>query len=168
MNFPLLKTGLIVDFNNLYFSIQNKYGPKRLQMLEYVKFLEQLGHTLTYKIAFSPQQPDKAQGFITLLKSHGFEIYYGKQNYALDMGLRCADIVPNIDSLVIGSNTKETATILSWAKEKGKITKCFACNIPPFFKEFATCIEIPENLLNAANPIPKQVELPANIPSDGT
>jgi hypothetical protein len=146
VNFPLLKTGLIVDFDNLYVALQSKYE-KLLLVEKYVKYLEDTGHTLIYKIGYSPQKPDLAMGFIQLLRAIGFDIYFGKELFGVDMALKAADIVPNIDCLILGSNAAGAATILSWAKNKGKITKCFASLIPSNFKEVGTCIEIPESMV---------------------
>lgn len=151
----LLKSGLIVDFNNLYFTIQDKFGARQLRLEEYIKHLEGLGHILIHKVAYSPQKPERAIGFIDLLKATGFEVYFGRPHFGVHMALKAADIALNVDCLVVGSNTPDAEMILSWAKTRGKITKCFACNIPSYFKQFAQCIEIAEAQLNAVSNVPK-------------
>lgn len=148
MSVSLLRTGLLVDINSLYVQIQGKFGKARiLQMSEYVKRLEDLGHTMTYKVAYSKQKSEDAPTFVSLLRGIGFETHFGNTPWNIAMALRAADIVPNVDCLVIGSHERETGRILSWAKEKGKLTCCFASGIPEFFNQFARCIEITEELL---------------------
>ena len=167
VNFPLLKTGLILDVNNLYFAVQSKFGKRKLQITEYVRFLEKLGHTLVYKIAYSRQEADAVPGFVALLKNNGFETNFGNKHWGTAMALRAADIVPNVDCFVLGTNFPDASRILQWAKEKGKITKCFALSIPPFFKQFAECLEIPPEILSSEATTPtKPMELPANSGSD--
>jgi len=146
----LLKTALILDVNNLYFGVQGKFGKRRLQMLEYARSLEKIGHILIHKIAYSRQKPEDAQSFLSILKNNGFECHFGNTQWNVAMALRAADVVPNVDCLVLGSAYHETGRILSWAKEKGKITKCYAVDIPAFFRQFAECIEIGEDVLSEA------------------
>lgn len=143
----MLRTGLIVDANNLYFSIQSAFPGRRVRFEEYLKVLEKLGHTLTFKIIYSRQKVDVAQNFIAALRSQGFEIHLGKTRWDIPMALRAADIVPNVDCLILGSNNEDSGNILAWAKERGKIVKCFAHNIPLHFKQMGDCIEISEDLL---------------------
>lgn len=146
----LLKTALVVDVNNLYFSVQDKFGNRRIQMSKYVESLEKLGHTLTYKIAFSRQKPAQARAFCTLLQETGFELFFGETQIYTAMALKVADVVPTIDSLVIGSNYEEAGRILHWAKNKGKLTKCYGVKLPPRFRQFSTCMEIEEDILDEA------------------
>ena len=166
MSFPLRKTGLIVDINNLYFAIQAKFGKRKLQIVDYVKWLEDRGHVLTYKIAYSRQRADEAPGFVSLLKANGFETHFSNTQWSVAMALRTADIVANIDCLVLGTNYQEAGRILAWAKERGKLTKCFAANIAPFFKQLCDCVEIPEEILSEVVDPTKPVELPANVGGD--
>lgn len=167
MHVNYLKTGLILDINNLYFAIQGKYGQRRLQITEYIKYLEDRNHLLTFKVAYSRQRMDNVPGFISLLKGCGFELHFGNQHWTTAIALRAADIVPNVDCLILGTNNPDSGRILTWAKEKGKLTKCFASNIPPFFKQFAECIEIPPEILSEAIKSTKQMELPADSSRDG-
>jgi len=166
VNYPLLKTGLILDINNLYFAIQKKHGQRTLKITEYLKKLESRNHLLTYKIAYA--KPESSDGFVQLLHNLGFETHFWKGPYSVAMALRVADIVPNVDSLILGTNSSEATRIFQWAKSKGKITKCFAADIPPFFRQSAECIEIPPEILNAPATAAKPLELHSNVNSDGT
>lgn len=144
----MLRTGLIVDANNLYFSIQSAFGNRLIRFEEYVKHLEALGHTLTYKVIYSKQKVDVAKNFIIALENQGFEIHFGNTKWDIPMTLRAADMVPNIDCLILGSNNLDAGKILYWAKERGKLVKCFAHNIHPALRQIGECIEITENLLS--------------------
>lgn len=104
-------------------------------------------HLLTNKIIYSRQKVDVAQNFIAALRTQGFECHVGNTRWDIPMALRAADIMPNIDCFILGSNNQDAEKILSWAKERGRLVKCFAHNIPPFFKQMGDCIEISEDLL---------------------
>jgi hypothetical protein len=162
VQYQLLKTGLVLDLHNLYFALQGRYGKRKLQIGEYVKYLEKQGHTLTYKIAYGRQKPEDVSGFVDLLRNLGFEVNFGNQQWTTAMALRVADITPNIDCLVLGANFHDAGRMLAWAKERGKLTKCFASDIPPFFKQYAECIEIPPEILSEAVDTTKPMELPAD------
>ncbi len=161
------KTGLIMNVNNLYFAIKRKYGPKRLMIGEYIKKLESMGHTLIYKIAYSNQSPEQGAGFVETLLAHGFEIYYEPRDWSIAMALRLAEILPNIESFVLGSAEFEEGRMLKFAKEHGKITRCFATNIPMMFRPYAECIEIGKELLGDAPNTTKPMDMHTNIAGDG-
>lgn len=165
----LLKTGLLVDLNSLYFNVRSRYG-KKLRILDYTEYLESLGHTLIYKVAYSIIESKKQEspGFLALLKGNGFETHFGRTSWSIAMALRAADIVPNVDCLILGSSNPALGRILSWAKERGKLTKCVSANIPTFFNQFCECREVPREILTDAVATPtKSVELYSNSDSDG-
>lgn len=145
----LLRTGLLVDLNNLHQGVLECYGNRRLMILEYVRLLESAGHILTYKIAYSRQTPRQVGPFMTLLKTNGFETHFAATLWNVSMALRVAEMVPSIDCLVLGTANSEMGKVLEWARKQGKLTKCFALNIPKHFKQFAECMEVPEGALNA-------------------
>ncbi len=146
------KTGLICDLNNLYFGVQGKYGPsRRVQMVEYVNYLKAAGHEIIHKVAYTRQKPKDMIGFATMLRNEGWELHCGNTSWAIAMALRAADMMPQIEAFVIGTNFDEAGRILQWAKSQGKHTKCFAANIPKFFKQVAECVEIPECILEPAS-----------------
>lgn len=151
MSFPQLKTGLIVDINNLYYAIQRKFGKgRKLMMLDYTKFLEELGMQLIHKVAYSRQPADSAVGFTTMLLNEGWEVHFGSTSFAIAMALRATEIAPSVGCFVLGTNFDEAGRILKWMKERGKITRCVACDIPEFFSKFSECTEITEALLSGA------------------
>lgn len=145
------KTGLIVDLNNLYFGVQNKFGAaRRVQMVEYVNHLKANGHEMIHKVAYTRQKPKDMIGFATMLRNEGWELHCGNTSWAIAMALRAADMMPQVEAFVLGTNFDEAGRILQWAKTQGKHTKCFAANIPKFFKQVAECVEIPESILEPA------------------
>ncbi len=163
-----LRTGLIVDVTNLYFEINNKYPNKRLRILDYAKLLEEAGHLLTFKVAYSRQAPGAAQNFAHLLNCHGFETYFGQNSWSVAIALRAAQILPNVDAFVLGSAELEMARLFKYARDMGKITKCFAVNIPIQFETVCQCIEVPESVLDDTAKKPKPVELPSHLGFNGT
>lgn len=149
-----LKTGLIVDLNNLHQGVQERYGNRRLMILEYVRLLESAGHMLTFKIAYSRQTARQVGAFHSLLQTNGFETHFAQTLWNVSMALRAAEIVPSIDALVLGTASTEMGRVLEWARKQGKLTKCFAVNIPKHFRQFAECMEVPEEALNAVANVP--------------
>lgn len=149
-----LKTGLIVDLNNLHQGVQERYGQRRLMILEYVRLLESAGHMLTFKIAYSRQAARQVGAFHTLLQTNGFETHFLQTHWNVSMALRVAEMIPSIDCLVLGTANTEMGRVLEWARKQGKLTKCFALNIPKHFKQFAECVEVPEEALNAVANVP--------------
>lgn len=165
-----MKTALIVDVSNLYFTINKLHVGKRLMLLDYAKFLEAAGHTLTFKIVYSRQSADAAQSFTHMLNCNGFETHFGTGPWPVAMALRASEIISQVDCLVIGSNNQELHPILQFARKAGKVTKCFACEIQPATRKFAEVIEIPENLLKDADESSrkaKSVPVSSNVSSDG-
>jgi hypothetical protein len=143
-----LRTGLLVDLNDLYNRIQERFGPnRRLKILNYVHALEGCGHMLTYKIAYSRQTPRQVGPFLSMLKANGFETHFAATQWNVSMALRVAEMIPNIDCLVLGTANAEMSRALEWARRQGKLTKCFAVNIPKHFKQFAECMEVTEEML---------------------
>lgn len=163
----LLRTALIVDVTNLYFEINQKHPNKRLRILDYAKLLESQGHLLTFKIAYSRQAPGTAQNFAHLLSCHGFETHFGQNSWSIAIALRAAQILPNVDAFVLGSVEPEMVRLLKYARDLGKITKCFAINIPIAFAEVSECAEIPESVLDDTTKKAKSVELPSSLSSNG-
>jgi hypothetical protein len=151
----MLRTGLLLDVNNLHYAVQAKFGKRRLMVLEYAKALEEAGHTLTFKIAYNRQPANSCAAFMGMLEQNGFECVFGCQQAAVAIALKVADMVSHVDSLVIGSNFDEMGRVFRWAKDKGKITKCFAVNIPSAFKYVAECVEVHEGLLSAISKVAK-------------
>lgn len=150
MSSPLLRTGLIVDLNNLFFSVQSKFGQKRrLSYEKYVQHLKELGHTLVTKVAYTRQNREDIVNFATMLRNEGWEVHFGNTTWAIAMALRAAEMMPNIDSFVLGTNFEEAGRILKYARDQGKLTRSFACNIPGFFKQLGDCTEISEEILEA-------------------
>lgn len=162
-----LRTALIVDVTNLYFEINQKYPNKRLRILDYAKLLEAQGHFLTFKIAYSRQAPGAAQNFAHLLNCHGFETHFGQNSWSIAIALRAAQILPNVDAFVLGTVEPEMIRLLKYARDLGKITRCFAVNIPIAFAQVSECIEIPESVLDDTAKKAKPMVVSGGIGGDG-
>lgn len=164
----LFRTALVVDLNHLYYAIQEKFGDgRKLLISEYTKRLEDAGHTLVHKIAYSRQKENRASQFTSLLKAKGFELHFGSPQLLVSMALRTADIINNVDCFVLGSNHQEAGRILEWVRDKGKVTKCFACRIPSNFAQYAELMEIDEGLLNATCKAEQPMGVPDSLGVDG-
>lgn len=159
----MLRTGLIVDLNNLYHAVHGKFGNTRLMMARYVERLE-ADHTVLYKVAFGQQ---RAPQFEALLTNLGFECYFDNCDWAVQIALTAADMLANIDCLVVGSNHPELAQIYRWARKHGKIVKVYACRIPHSLRPCAELMEINWSQLDAAPAVTKPMELPSNKSGDG-
>lgn len=168
----MIRTGLILDISNLYFSINDTYPNKRLLITEYTKALEAAGHNLVFRIAYSRQSQNSAQSFMHMLNCHAFETHFGTGPWTVPMALRLTEIIGQIDALVIGSSDEVILPMFQYARKHGKATKCFAVNIPMGMKKLAECIEVPGSLLqevpNGTAKKPKSLDVPGNVVSDGT
>lgn len=142
-----MKTALIVDVSNLYFAVDHVFPGRRLQLLEYVKLLEKQNHNLFFKICYSRQSPNVAQSFTHMLHCHGFETHFGSGPWAVEIALRVSEVLPHVDSLIIGSNSRELHPIFKFARKIGKVTKCFACNVSADTEKYAEVMEVPESIL---------------------
>ncbi len=166
-----MKTALIVDISNLFYAINAAHEGRRLQLLEYAKHLESLGHDLAFKIAYSRQSPNSAQSFTHMLNCNGFETHFGTGPWIVPMAIRATEVIHDVDCLILGSNDEQLCPLLAHARKTGKKTKCFAVTIPAGIKKHAECIEVPESLMavvNEARPKAKPLELPHNGSGDGT
>lgn len=165
-----MKTALIVDVSNLYFAINLAHEGKRLMLLDYTKSLEEQGHNLAFKIAYSRQSAVGAQNFTHMLNCHGFETHFGKGPWLVPIVLRTTELLRDIDCLVIGSNDEQLYSLFDYARKAGKKTKCFAVTIPTDMKKHAECFEVPESMMVANAPYQKAkpMVVPNNGSSDGT
>lgn len=148
-----MKSILLLDINNLFHGVRSKYGEtKRIQILDYVKKLEEVGHVFTAKVAFN-RQPDRVCGkYMHMLACHGFETHVFCRHVMLPMALRLADLYQNADCVVIGSNLADVMILFRWLKDKGKLTKCCAVDIPLTFKQVCEVTEIEEDILETYTP----------------
>lgn len=122
-----------------------KFGRK----IEIQKYLEAVGNPFA-KIAYSPQQMKTCPQFVSMLLRTGFQINFGEPACPIMMGLDIAGIIDQYDEFIIGSNHAQMLPILAWIRKRNRRAKCFACNIPASFRQYAECIEIQEEILDAA------------------
>lgn len=162
-----MKTALIVDVSNLYFAINRLHPNKRLMLLDYVKHLEEAGHDLAFKIVYSRQSPNSAQSFTHMLHCHGFETHFGTGPWAVEMALRASEILPSVEWLVLGSNSKELHPIFRFARKEGKRTKCFAVDIPQDARRVAEAVEIPTSILVTVPDEPVDKAKPVAVSNHG-
>lgn len=158
---------LLVDVNNLFRGIQRKFGQRKLRLVEYARALENAGHVLLHKIVFSHQTRGSCQRFVNLLEANGFECHFDLDAWTVPAALRTAEIMHEVDTVILGSTGHEVGRILYWAKQHGKRVICFGVDIPDYMVKFAECHEITEDFLSAATPPAEPMDVPANVPSNG-
>jgi len=171
VSFPVLKAAVLVDVSDMYLRVQEVHGNAALNYLGCTEWLESLGSTVTFKVAYSRQNPTKVGPFLQLLRNNAWECHFGNQSWYMRMGLRAAEILPKVDILAIGSVTPESLDLCRYIREQGKLVWVFSAIIPPEFREVARCFEIPKELIrfreNDTRRKAKPVELPANIVGNG-
>jgi len=155
----------------MYRAVRETYMNKTVNYLDLVKWLESKHNLIfTYKFAYGKQIPERAQSFITLMRTNGFDVNISDIFWNTEIGVRCAVIMPNVDALVLCSGYYEHGAVLKYAKEQGKITYVVCPNIPNFFKNYATILDFPKEILRERKNDPiittEPVELPANKLSD--
>lgn len=166
------KAALVVDVRNMYTMVSRTYPNHVLMYADLVKRLEdQYNLRFVQKVAFIMNDPRKAKGFINLLKTLGFETHAAEVLWNVEMALRCAELIPTVDCLVLGTNYNEHGRILRYAKEKGKFTYCVGTNFPKDFRNVAELFTIDESLIRAKpekESHGQQLELPAESGCDAS
>lgn len=163
------KAALVIDVRNMYTMVGRKFPGQILSYGAAVKALqEKLNVRFVHKVAYIMQSSSKAKHFINFLKTEGFEVHAADVTWNVEIALRCTEIIPSVDALILGSNYNEHGRILRFAREKGKFTYAFGTAFPPGFKNVADLVEIEEALTKAGpkkekvldNPR-QQLELPS-------
>jgi hypothetical protein len=163
----VLKAILLVDINNLFFGVQEKFGEKaRIKHSEYVKKLEDK-YELIAKVAFNRQAEIRCGKFMYMLQCRGFETHTSCKQVMLPMALRLADLINQADVIVIGSNYEDCTYLMRWAKEKGKKVVCYAAKVPKAFETYCTIMEVEKDVLDDATDATKQVVMSDHVLRDG-
>jgi hypothetical protein len=121
-------------------------------------------------VAYGKQKMDDVKSFANLLKANRFELHFGNTPWNIAMALKAAEILPNVDAIVLGTAYNEAGRILNYAADKGKIATCFAANVPGFFRQFCRIEEITEDLLatrNETSTSTKQMVVPPDGSGNG-
>ena len=150
------KAALVIDVRNMYTMVGRRFPGQVLSYSAAVKALqEKLNVRFVHKVAFIMQSAGKTKHFINFLKTEGFEVHAADVTWNVEIALRCTEIIPTVDTLVLGSNYNEHSRILRFAREKGIFTYAFGTAFPPSFKSVSELIELDESLTKAG---PKKVE----------
>ncbi len=102
----MLRTALVVDNTNLYYSLRHAFGPRKLIYERYLKAIPDC-HTLLFKVLYASQ--DSVPDFETSLQRQGFETHFASVDWTVPMTLRIADIIDKVDCIIIGSNNDNAA-----------------------------------------------------------
>lgn len=164
----LSRAGLVVNVNQLYLNAQEALGCGIVHYINFQQWVESLGHTLAFKIAYSRQKPEKVKGFYDLLVNKQWEVHFGPQSWNLQMALRAVEILPKIDVLILAGVVPDSFHMLTHARSAGTPCKIVDYHIPQEFRQLAECVFMPKGLVLRDPPnIAKPLELPANVASDG-
>lgn len=156
-----MKTALVaVDITNQYYSVQSSHHTGA--RIDYEKYLTAAvsQYNLYRAFAYGAQMSDEAYGFITVLKSIGFEPKYRR---AVSVGDRpdirrtdrnlilAMDVwrtIERVDVVILGSNDSELVPLVQRIKELGIQVIIYSCNIGRELREAADrCIEIDPEIM---------------------
>ena len=157
------KTGLIIDLGNLFYAARIKYGFGRRVSL--VKYLESFNCEFLHKVVYTKQPEHEIRAFAAALREHQWEVHCGGGSWSVAIALRAANMAPQIDHFILGTNFTEGFRVLQWMKNQGKSTTCCAIDIPLTFKAYADCIEIHEDLLEN-HKTTKSMDVSTNVAGD--
>lgn len=156
----------------MYRAVQNVYPNKVVNYSDLVSQMEkEHGFLFVYKLAYGKQAPERAQPFITFMRTHGFEVNIGNCFWNTEIGVKAASILPNVEALVLCSGYYEHGAVLTYARAQGKLTYVMCPDIPKFFKNHADILPFPANTLKDRRHEPtetaKSVELSPRSSGDG-
>lgn len=158
-----MKIAVYVDLSNLYYSINRKWGNRKLSYNEYTTFIKGIGDVIKLK-AYGAQAKSQATGFIKRVGRLGYEVKYKepkvfvKENGGIikkadwDVGI-AVDVIKDmenekIDLVILGSADGDMEPLVNYLIDKDIKVVVIACNIANELKKSATkCIEIIESML---------------------
>ena len=158
------KIGIFIDISNLYYSVRNKYGNRKL---DYKKFYDFIGNKesgvgeVTLATAYGAQLNEEAKPFINCLRAIGFQPKYkqikvynnsghvkSKGNCDIDIVVDVVKAIANLDVVVLGSADSDFLPLVKWVQDQGKSVIIIACGISKELRENCIqTIEIPESMI---------------------
>lgn len=153
----------LIDIPNLFVGTRSVWPNHNLDYDKVIKMYEDVGHMVLGKVAYcSPGKP-RSSTFFSNLRELGFVL--DDMNQA-SWGLKVAEAVNYIDSLIIGTSDPFIIPLLIHARHKGIHTYVFGVGVHGHIERHAEVFEIDEDCLKSRYAAAKQVELPADVVSD--
>jgi len=149
-----MKIGIMIDANNLFFTLRMKYN-RKLDYAKYLEFCKELGD-INFAAVYGVHVRGQAIDFLTKLKTIGYTPCYTNVNERDKTKIRAtvrmvveamADMI-SYDTLIIGSSDKNLIPLFEYLKQQNKKVIVISTNIPNSMKMAAhKCIEIPKSML---------------------
>lgn len=139
---------LFIDVENLYKSVGKRFS-RRLDYGKYVAFLEQKFKTpISVKMAYGSQKPNDAKDFVNFLKALGFIIRFDEGiDWNVSIALSAINLAEQGTTVILGSNSRSLAPLVTTLQDKGVKTFVCGCNIHPQLRDLSAYHEIDSSLL---------------------
>jgi uncharacterized LabA/DUF88 family protein len=151
------RIGLFVDIGNLWYHTNRAFN-KKVDYKKYIEYVERMG-SIYRATAYGSQVNGNARGFITALKSMGYDTRYkepktlndGRFRYVdwtVGMAMDVVRVIDSLDVVVLGSASSELSELALWIKERGVSVTVLACEISQELRDVSNkCIEINSEVL---------------------
>lgn len=152
------RIGFFVDVSNLYYCVGKKFPDRKISYTKLMKYVDDLG-TVNKAIAYGADRGDQTNGFITVLKSVGFEtkfkeptLYANKTKHKADWDVGIAvDMIhmkDRFDTVILSTADGDLEPAVVYLQNAGINVIIVACGISKLLKAAATkFVEIPESML---------------------
>lgn len=149
-----MKIGIMIDANNLFFTLRLKYH-RKLDYRAYLEYASELG-LITMARVYGIHVRGQAIDFLTKLKTIGYHTQYTSVNERDKTKIKATvrvvvdaiALMDEYDTLIIGSSDKNLIPLLEYLKTQEKRVIILSTSIPNSMKTAAyKCIEIPKSML---------------------
>lgn len=149
-----MKIGIMIDANNLFFTLRMKFS-RKLDYAKYLEFCEELGD-INFACVYGVHVKGQAIDFLTKLKAIGYIPCYTnvkerdktKIRATVRMVVDAMSNTINYDTLIVGSSDKNMIPLFEYLAQQQKKVVVISTNIPNSMKLAAhKCIEIPKSML---------------------
>lgn len=156
----MARVAILLDISNLYYTLRRHREDRKLDFEKFLEFVADFGPT-RFMIAYGSKRGEEADRFIQYLRGIGFEPKYKdvkeyvgestirKANWDVGIAMDVVERIDDYDTLILGTADGDMAPVVQWATQQGKRVIIFGCRISRELQAIATCIEIPDSMLEA-------------------
>jgi len=155
--------GIFVDVSDIYRRLRRRHHAK-LNYDAYLETVKKWG-VIFRAIAYGMQQEREASGFITCLKSAGFDTRYKRPkiirvndreikqcDWGIGITVDIIRLIDKLDVIVLGVSNPDYIPLVKWLRDQGKQVIIFASCVPSSLHDAANNVfEITEELLEDEN-----------------